>query len=166
MDLTPVGRFMKRHRIAIKELSLIVAGSVLALYYGYEVDMFANEGPVAVHERAIELDEALLIEALVSLVLFIFCVRLYLAQKHEVARRIAAEARVLDHHKVRRGSRTFLALKLGQKKQKRFSPAKQNDAPSEERGARRRSLLRRLRRSTQRWGTLIDQLRVRVAQAV
>jgi NADPH-dependent 7-cyano-7-deazaguanine reductase QueF-like protein len=76
MDLTPIRRFMKRHRIAIKELSLILAGSVLALYYAYEVDMFANEGPVAVHERAIELDEALLIEALVSLVLFIFCVRL------------------------------------------------------------------------------------------
>jgi hypothetical protein len=116
--------------------------------------------------KGIELDEALLIEALVSLALFIFCVRLYLAQKHEVARRIAAEARVLDHHKVRRGSGTFLALKLGQKKQKRFSPAKQNDAPSEERGARRRSLFKTPAAEHAALGTLIDQVRARVAQAV
>jgi predicted signal transduction protein with EAL and GGDEF domain len=96
MDVVRIRSFMKRHRIAIKDLSLILAGTLLALYYAYEVDIFANEGSVAVHEHTIELDEALLIGALVGFALLIFGARQYLAQKREVARRIAAEHHVRE----------------------------------------------------------------------
>lgn len=83
--------FVIRHRIAIRELSLICVGMMIALYYAYEVDIFANEGSVSVHEATIELDEALLIGALVAFSLLVFGVRQYFGQKREMAARIAAE---------------------------------------------------------------------------
>jgi diguanylate cyclase (GGDEF)-like protein len=88
--------FIIRHRIAIRDLSLIFVGVLLALYYAYEVDIFPNEGPIAVHEAVIELDEALLIGALVTFALFVFGVRQYLGQKREMAARIAAERHVRE----------------------------------------------------------------------
>jgi diguanylate cyclase (GGDEF)-like protein len=87
---------MTRHRVAIRDLSLILAGTLFGLYYAYQVDIFANEGPVAVHEATIELDEALLIGGLVALALLVFVVRQNRAQKREVARRVAAEHRVRE----------------------------------------------------------------------
>src|SRR5882724_99293 len=83
--------FVIRHRIAIRELSLICVGMMIALYYAYEVDVFANEGSISVHEATIELDEALLIGALVAFGLLVFGVRQYFGQKREMAARIAAE---------------------------------------------------------------------------
>jgi diguanylate cyclase (GGDEF)-like protein len=96
MNVARIRSFMSRHRLAVRDLSLILAGTLVALYYAYEVDIFASEGSVGLHEARIELDEALLIGALVGLALLIFGARQYLAQKREVARRIAAEHRVRE----------------------------------------------------------------------
>jgi len=71
-------------------------GTLLALYYAFEVDIFANQGSVSVHEATVELDEALLIGALVAFSLLVFGVRQYLGQKREMAARIAAEQHVRE----------------------------------------------------------------------
>ncbi len=91
MEYGPLRSFMRRHRFAIRDLSLILVFALIALYFAYEVDVFSNEGGVSVHEATIELDEALLIGALVATALLIFGVRQYRSQKREMARRIAAE---------------------------------------------------------------------------
>ena len=96
MNYDRIRSLIIRHRIAIRDLSLIFVGVLLALYYAYEVDIFANEGPIAVHEAVIELDEALLIGALVTFALFVFGVRQYLGQQREMAARIAAERHVRE----------------------------------------------------------------------
>ncbi|MHB8477628.1 MAG: putative bifunctional diguanylate cyclase/phosphodiesterase [Steroidobacteraceae bacterium] len=96
MNYVRIRSFVIRHRIAIKDLSLIFLGTLLALYYAFEVDIFANEGSIAVHEAVIELDEALLIGVFVTFALLIFGVRQYLGQKREMARRIAAEQHVRE----------------------------------------------------------------------
>jgi diguanylate cyclase (GGDEF)-like protein len=96
VNYVQIRSFTIRHRIAIRDLSLILAGTLLALYYAYEVDIFANEGPIAVHEAVIELDEALLIGALVTFALFVFGVRQYLRLRREMAPRIAAEQHVRE----------------------------------------------------------------------
>lgn len=80
-----------RHRVSIRDLSVIFIGALAALYYVYAVDVFANEGSIGPKEGTIELDEALLVGALVVLALLGFAVKQYLSQKREVARRIAAE---------------------------------------------------------------------------
>jgi diguanylate cyclase (GGDEF)-like protein len=88
--------FVIRHRIAIRDLSLICMGTLLALYYAYEVDVFANEGSLSVHQATIELDEALLIGALVAFGMLVFGIRQYLRLKREIAARIVAEQHVRE----------------------------------------------------------------------
>ena len=80
-----------RHRLAIRDLSIIAVGALAALYFVYAVDVFANEGSVGPKVNVIELDEALLVGGLVTLGLLGFAVKQYVSQKREVARRIAAE---------------------------------------------------------------------------
>ena len=91
-----------RHRSTIGGLLLILVGTLLALYHAYKVDIFPNEGGVAEHHDAIELDEALLVRGLVTLALLTFGVRQYLAQKREMAKRIRRRARSRDERCVRR----------------------------------------------------------------
>lgn len=79
-----------RHRIALRDLSLIVAATVVGLYWVYAVDVFENEGG-GIKANTIELDEALLIGGLLALALLAFATKQYIIQKREVARRIAAE---------------------------------------------------------------------------
>jgi len=79
-----------RHRSSIKGLSLIVIGTLITLYCVYKVDVFTEQGG-PVRAETIELDEALSVSALVFLSLLTFGACQYLAQKREVARRIAAE---------------------------------------------------------------------------
>lgn len=83
--------FIVRHRIAIRDLSIIFAGALAVLYFVFAVDVFANEGSVGPKANVIELDEALLVGGLVTFALLGFSVRQYRSQKREVARRIAAE---------------------------------------------------------------------------
>lgn len=96
MDFARLRSFFNRHRTTIGGLLLILVGTLLALYYAYEVDIFPNQDGVAVHEATIELDEALLIAFLVALALLVFGVRQYLAQKREMTKRIVAERRVRE----------------------------------------------------------------------
>jgi diguanylate cyclase (GGDEF)-like protein len=80
-----------RHRVAIRDLSIIAVGALAALYFVFAIDVFANEGSVGPKVDVIELDEALLVGGFVTLALLGFSVKQYLLQNREVARRIAAE---------------------------------------------------------------------------
>ena len=53
-----------RHRLAVRDLSIIAVGALVALYFVYAVDVFANEDSVGPKVNVIELDEALLVEGL------------------------------------------------------------------------------------------------------
>jgi hypothetical protein len=83
--------FIMRHRVTIRDLSIILVGALAALYFFFAVDVFANEAFVGEKVNVIELDEALLVGGLVTLALLAFAVKQYWSQKREVARRIAAE---------------------------------------------------------------------------
>ena len=80
-----------RHRLAIRDLSLVLACTLVALYWVYAVDVFENESGIAKKEATIELDEALLVGGLLALGLLLFAWRQYVRQRRETARRIAAE---------------------------------------------------------------------------
>ncbi len=96
MDLQRMRSFVSRHRQAVKDLSFIAIGTVLALYWAYSIDIFVTEGAVDARESRIELDELILIGALLSLALLVFSIRQYLAQRREIARRIVAERQVRE----------------------------------------------------------------------
>ena len=83
---------MSRHRRSIKDLSLILLIMLVAAFYAWQVDIFANEGNAPRKDQTIEVDELLLLGAVLMLALLVFAVRRYLEQKRETARRIAAEA--------------------------------------------------------------------------
>jgi diguanylate cyclase (GGDEF)-like protein len=91
MDFNRIRSFVIRNRFAIRNWSLILAGTLVALYCAYAVDIFETEGGIGLHQAEIELDEALLIGALLALVLLVFGAHHYLAQRREMTRRIAAE---------------------------------------------------------------------------
>ena len=80
-----------RHRFAIRDLSLVAAGTLVALYWVYAVDVFENEPGLSEKKATVELDEALLVGALLALGLLVFAWRQYVRQRRETARRIAAE---------------------------------------------------------------------------
>jgi diguanylate cyclase (GGDEF)-like protein len=82
--------FIVRHRIAIRDLAIIGAATLVGLYWVYAVDVFQNEGG-GYKAATIELDEALLIGGLLALALLALVAKQYAVQKREVARRIAAE---------------------------------------------------------------------------
>jgi diguanylate cyclase (GGDEF)-like protein len=88
--------FCVRHRFAIRDLSLIAAFALAALYIAFAVDVFEQEGRVSSAESVIELDEALLVGGLVLLALLGFVVKHDRAQKREVVRRIAAERKARE----------------------------------------------------------------------
>jgi diguanylate cyclase (GGDEF)-like protein len=88
--------FIMRHRIAVRDLSLIVLTALVALYWAYAVDVFSNEAGFSEKRATIELDEALLIGALLALALLIFAAKQYFRQRRETNRRIAAEKHVRE----------------------------------------------------------------------
>jgi diguanylate cyclase (GGDEF)-like protein len=82
--------FMRRHRTILVGLScifLLASASLVAAYY---IDVFPNEGG-GVHEKTIELDEALAIAGLTTFSLFVFALWQYAISKREVKARIVAE---------------------------------------------------------------------------
>jgi len=87
---------MIRHRTSLKELSLIIAGLIVGLYLTLEFDFFLTAHNATPHEQTIELDEALLLGAIVAIGLLLFSIRRYLEQKRETARRVAAEQHVRE----------------------------------------------------------------------
>lgn len=88
--------FVMRHRIAIRDLSIIFFAGLVALYFAFAVDLFENEPGLGYKASMIELDEALLVGGLVALALFGFAVKQYLEQQREVARRVEAERHVRE----------------------------------------------------------------------
>jgi diguanylate cyclase (GGDEF)-like protein len=96
MDFAHLRSFLIRHRITIRGLSLILVLGLVGLYYAYKVDIFANEAGVPAHEATIELDEILLLAALVTLALLVFGMQQYFGQKREMAKRVVAERRVRE----------------------------------------------------------------------
>jgi diguanylate cyclase (GGDEF)-like protein len=81
---------MRRHRTILVGLScifLLASASLVATYY---IDVFPNEGG-GVHEKTIELDEALAIAGLTTFSLFVFALWQYAISKREVKARIVAE---------------------------------------------------------------------------
>jgi diguanylate cyclase (GGDEF)-like protein len=96
MNLPNLRSFIVRHRVALRGLCIVFAIAMGSLYVAYKVDIFPNEGPVAVHEATIELDEALLVAAITMLAIFVFGVTQYVAQKREMRARIAAEQHVRE----------------------------------------------------------------------
>jgi diguanylate cyclase (GGDEF)-like protein len=92
MGRSRIRHFMSRHRRSIKDLALILLIMLVATFYAWQVDIFANEGNAPPKEQTIEVDELLLLGGLLMLALLVFAIRRYLEQKRETGRRIAAEA--------------------------------------------------------------------------
>jgi hypothetical protein len=89
MDSARVRSFMISHRTSLKDLSILTAVILVGVYLTFEYDIFKNSDGVSVHEKMIELDEALLLGGIVALGLLAFSVRRYVEQKRETALRRA-----------------------------------------------------------------------------
>jgi diguanylate cyclase (GGDEF)-like protein len=85
-----------RHKLTIRDLGLVLCGTLVAFYVTYALDIFENEGSITVKTATIELDETLLIGAAVAVALLGLGIRYYVAQKREIARRLAAERRIRE----------------------------------------------------------------------
>jgi diguanylate cyclase (GGDEF)-like protein len=83
--------FVMRHRFAMRDLSIVAVFALVTLYWVYEVDVFENAPGLSTKNATIELDEALLVGGLLALALLAFAWRQYVRQRHETARRVAAE---------------------------------------------------------------------------
>ena len=94
MDFARVRSFVLRNRTPLKDLSILIAVGLVGLYWTFEFDIFKNSDGVSVHERTVELDEALLLGGIMALGLLAFSIRRYLEQRRETERRIAAEQHV------------------------------------------------------------------------
>jgi diguanylate cyclase (GGDEF)-like protein len=89
-----VRSFVGRYRTSLKDVSILAAVFLVGLYLVFEYDIFKNSDGVAVHEKTIELDEALLLGGIMAVSLLAFSVRRYVEQRRETALRIAAEQHV------------------------------------------------------------------------
>jgi diguanylate cyclase (GGDEF)-like protein len=83
--------FMIRHKVAVLDLSLVLAIVLVAMFLAFEFDIYANEDSVSRREETIELDEALTLGGILCVGLLIFAARRYQEQKQETRRRVAAE---------------------------------------------------------------------------
>lgn len=94
--MSGIWRFIVKHRMSIQDLSLIAAILCVLGYLAFEVDVFVAQGTLSTEEKIVELDEALLLGAVLAVGLLIFAVRRYMDQKREIERRIAAERRARE----------------------------------------------------------------------
>ncbi len=86
--------FVIRHRFAIRDLGLLLAAGLALAYCLFAIDLFENQAGLTLRQAEFELDEALLLGALLAIGLLAFGARQYLRQKREIARRLAAEHEV------------------------------------------------------------------------
>jgi diguanylate cyclase (GGDEF)-like protein len=89
-----IREFIIKNRTSLKDLSILLAVLLVGLYLTFEYDLFKNSDGVSVHERTIELDEALLLGGIMALGLLAFSIRRYVEQRRETALRIAAEQNI------------------------------------------------------------------------
>ena len=83
-----------RHRVRLFDSSVLLIVTLCALFYCYEVDVFANAPGEGVKRHTLELDEVLLVSAIFCGGLVLFALRRLAEQKRETARRIAAEQEI------------------------------------------------------------------------
>ena len=94
MPFARLAHFISRHRLALRDLTVIALVAAAGVTLAYWVDVFPNDHGVGPRLRTIELDEALLVGGLTLLMgILLFSLR-YAAQKQEMRRRVAAEAEV------------------------------------------------------------------------
>lgn len=94
--LPGIWRFFLRHRYSATDLSMLVCSIAVLTYVAYVFDIFLTGGATTSGEPRIELDEMLLIAAVLLIGLLIFSIRRYRDQKREVARRMASERQVRE----------------------------------------------------------------------
>jgi diguanylate cyclase (GGDEF)-like protein len=82
--------FVRRHRVTFIGLLCILVLALASLVAAYYIDVFPNEAG-GVHQKTIELDEALAIAGLTTFSLFVFAVWQYTVSKREIKARTAAE---------------------------------------------------------------------------
>lgn len=97
--ITQAKHLMMRHRRIIEDGAVLAGIVSLAAVFAYHFDIFDNPPGITPQAQIIELDEALALLALLCIGLMVMCRRTLLAQRREVARRVAAEhkARELAH---------------------------------------------------------------------
>jgi len=88
--------FWLQHKLSIIDLGVLTGIMGVATYVAFAVDIFANEPGVPEKTLTLELDEIMLLGAVLLAGLLIFAVRRYVAQKRETARRISAEHRARE----------------------------------------------------------------------
>ena len=94
MNIERMKHFMMKHQTSIRDFSILVAVFVVGLYLAFEYDIFRKSFGGSVHERAIELDEALLLGGVMAVGLLIFSIRRYIEQRRETAFRVVAEQKI------------------------------------------------------------------------
>lgn len=94
MAIENVRSFIIRYRTRLRDIAILIVVFLVGLYWIYEYDIFKNSDGVNVHEHTIELDEALLLGAIMVLALLGISIRLYIEQRRETARRREAEQQV------------------------------------------------------------------------
>jgi diguanylate cyclase (GGDEF)-like protein len=75
---------------------VLVAALLVATFIVFEIDIFEKEGETSQRQETIELDEVMFLGALLAVGLLAFAVRVNLAQKREMARRVEAERRARE----------------------------------------------------------------------
>ena len=75
MDFARLRSFVMRHRTSLKDLSILIVAFLVGMYWVFEYDIFKNSDGVSVHERTIELDEALLLGGIMTFGLLVFSIR-------------------------------------------------------------------------------------------
>lgn len=83
--------FVIRHRVSINDAGIIIASLAVAAYLAFEADVFLTEGQLTPKQKTLELDEVILLGAVLAISMLVFCWRRYIEQKRETNRRIAAE---------------------------------------------------------------------------
>ncbi|MBB4017060.1 MULTISPECIES: GGDEF domain-containing protein [Chelatococcus] len=80
-------------RSTLQDLFLLVSAMALAVLVAWHFDIFTSGYVTDPVEKKIEIDEALLLGLILSIVLFLFSLRRLAEQRREEARRVAAEER-------------------------------------------------------------------------
>lgn len=95
-------RFQQRK---VWKMGIVIIAIMVLAFLAFEIDIFVTEHSVSDAQRAIELDEVLLLGGCLAIVLFIYASYQYAKQRREMHRRIASEkhARELAYQDVLTG---------------------------------------------------------------
>ncbi len=96
MGISGTRAFIIRHRRSIADLMVILVVVLVGLYLALEYDFFVEAGQESSQQKTIQLDEALLLGAILAVGLLLLSIQRYLEQKRETARRVAAEQHVRE----------------------------------------------------------------------